>query len=149
VIIDPVAGDSPFFTDIDECRRLVNVAISRAQARVILLLSQEDCRNPVLADLWRRIDPGRFPGVPASNQRATRTAAFDPDEAVDICTLVGHPDFPRSAMNRVVYIKDIVGRITKVDGKSKFTVTTMQPKKDRVFVSSDVKAACGKKSHAL
>ena len=50
VIFDPVQGDSEFLTG-PEADRLVNVAISRAQARLILLLSPVDRNHPKLSQV--------------------------------------------------------------------------------------------------
>jgi DNA replication ATP-dependent helicase Dna2 len=49
VILDPVKGYSRFLTDPQNGVRLVNVAISRAQACFILLASTGDLRHPLLA----------------------------------------------------------------------------------------------------
>jgi superfamily I DNA and/or RNA helicase len=47
VIFDPVKGNSRFLTDPDG-PRLLNVAISRAQACFVLLASTGDLKHPVL-----------------------------------------------------------------------------------------------------
>ena len=48
VFFDPVLGRSAFLRG-QAGARLINVACSRAQARLVLLLSAEDCKNPLLA----------------------------------------------------------------------------------------------------
>ena len=46
VIFDPVKGDCEWLMS-EEGERLINVAISRAQARLIVTLSKGDRRNPL------------------------------------------------------------------------------------------------------
>jgi hypothetical protein len=53
VIFDPVAGKSRFLNG-DEGKRLINVAISRTQARLVVLLSNDDLENPILAFIGRQ-----------------------------------------------------------------------------------------------
>jgi len=55
VIFDPVKGDSKFLRT-EEAERLVNVAISRAKARFIVLLSAGDRRNPLLSRIGEIIE---------------------------------------------------------------------------------------------
>ncbi len=55
VIFDPVDGSSAFLRT-EAARRLVNVALSRAQARLILLLSDDDRRNPLFAEVAGTIE---------------------------------------------------------------------------------------------
>lgn len=55
VIFDPVDGQNPFLTT-DEAHRLINVALSRAQARLILLLSRGDRANPILDQIAQLIE---------------------------------------------------------------------------------------------
>jgi len=50
VIFDPVAGDQEFLRN-EEGKRLINVALSRAQAKIILFLSQQDLHNPVFSQI--------------------------------------------------------------------------------------------------
>jgi DNA replication ATP-dependent helicase Dna2 len=52
IIFDPVRGDSWFLRKPDTGPRLINVAISRAQGCLVLLLSQGDREHPILASLY-------------------------------------------------------------------------------------------------
>ena len=64
VIFDPVQTSSRFLgDDLSLSRRLVNVALSRAKARVFLLASSNDLRHPVIASIAREI--GRLPETTA------------------------------------------------------------------------------------
>jgi len=60
VIFDPVQTSSRFLgEDLSLSRRLVNVALSRAKARMFLFASESDLRHPVVASIAREI--GRLP----------------------------------------------------------------------------------------
>jgi hypothetical protein len=60
VIFDPVQTQSRFLgDDLSLSRRLVNVALSRAKARVLMLASGSDLRHPVIASIAREM--GRLP----------------------------------------------------------------------------------------
>jgi DNA replication ATP-dependent helicase Dna2 len=60
VIFDPVQTSSRFLgDDLSLSRRLVNVALSRAKARVLLFASSSDLRHPVIASIAREM--GRLP----------------------------------------------------------------------------------------
>jgi len=60
VIFDPVQTQSRFLgDDLSLSRRLVNVALSRAQARVLLFASASDLRHPVIAAIAREM--GQLP----------------------------------------------------------------------------------------
>lgn len=47
VLFDPVRGDTPFLNS-DDGFRIINVAISRAKARLVITLSRGDRQNPIL-----------------------------------------------------------------------------------------------------
>ena len=51
IIFDPVKGDSWFLRKPDTGPRLINVAVSRAQGCLVLLLSRGDRKHPILASL--------------------------------------------------------------------------------------------------
>ncbi len=51
VIFDPVAADNPFLNNDDLGPRLINVAVSRAKARIILFASPENRRNPFISQI--------------------------------------------------------------------------------------------------
>jgi len=50
VIFDPVRADDEFLMN-KVGRQLINVAFSRAQAKLIVMLSEEDLKNPILAQM--------------------------------------------------------------------------------------------------
>jgi hypothetical protein len=51
VIFDPVSADNRFMNNEDLGPRLINVAVSRAKARVVLFASPENRRNPYIAQI--------------------------------------------------------------------------------------------------
>jgi hypothetical protein len=55
VIFDPVDGSSAFLREYD-ARCLVNVALSRAKARLIILLSSSDRLNPLFDEVARTVE---------------------------------------------------------------------------------------------
>ena len=101
VLFDPVDGAQPFLRT-EEARRLVNVALSRAQAKVVLLLSAADAVNPLLAPIVQRL-----------------RLAGDAREAVALLALAVQPDFPANALGRRVQAGRHVGEVTRVspDGR--------------------------------
>lgn len=96
VVLDPVHGQSPFLLT-DDARRLVNVAISRAQARLLLTLSPTDCTNPTLRQIAELIG--------FSRNRTSHRAA-DPAELA-----IRDPEFPRAFLGKLIRIADTVGRL--------------------------------------
>lgn len=61
VIFDAVKGNSPFLMNPKVGRRLLNVAISRAQACFVLLASNEDLKHPLLSTIADYIRNGAAP----------------------------------------------------------------------------------------
>ena len=100
VVFDPVDGANPFLAT-GEARRLVNVALSRAQGKVVLVMSPADRDSPVLGRLWHRDRLRRENGA-----------------AVPIAQLLGLHDFPASAVGRIASIGRHVGEVcgTNRDG---------------------------------
>jgi hypothetical protein len=58
VVFDPVDGSSKFLRG-DEAERIVNVAISRAKARFVILLSAGDRRNPLFSRIGEMIEQAK------------------------------------------------------------------------------------------
>jgi len=90
VLFDPADGAQPFL-QTEEAQRLVNVALSRAQAKVIVYLSPVDATNPLLAPIVQRM-----------------RLAGDVREAVPLLALARHAEFPANALGRRV----VAGRHT-------------------------------------
>jgi hypothetical protein len=110
------------FLQTEESRRLVNVAISRAQARLLLLLSTEDLANPLFRQLAHVINPETAP------------AGFVP-----IATFAGEAGFPNNAVGKDVEIGDYRGRVTQIlQGGAKFEFVDVLTGTTRTFLTSVV-----------
>lgn len=100
VIFDPVVGDNNFLKT-EDAPRLINVAISRAQARLVIVLSASDRNNPLFDQIANVIE----------NTEHSKTA-------ITISELVSDPEFPRNALNKVVQIKNKIGRCVEISEES-------------------------------
>jgi DNA replication ATP-dependent helicase Dna2 len=127
VIFDPVSGDSGFLTSEEIGRRLINVALSRAMARLVIVASPADLRNQWLRDIAKRISAVPKPTI-------IRPARPRVPHARDVVFQNG---FPERWLNRVVRfgqpVDKIVGEIVRLtkDGfevrdLDTFTVHTMR-----------------------
>ncbi|WP_343633809.1 ATP-binding protein, partial [Roseateles sp.] len=101
VFFDPADGTQAFL-QTEEARRLLNVALSRAQAKVVIYLSSADLTNPVLAPIVHRM----------------RLAA-DPREPTPLIQLAKAPDFPFNAKGLRVVAGRLVGEVHRIapDGR--------------------------------
>ncbi len=101
VIFDPALGSNDFLKT-EEARRLINVAMSRAQAKLVMILSPGDLDNPMFA------------------QVAHRDRLSDDDrEAISIEALLARDDFSRCALNQRVALGRHTGEVSRIsaDGK--------------------------------
>jgi DNA replication ATP-dependent helicase Dna2 len=96
VLFDPADGAQPFLHG-EEAQRLLNVALSRAQAKLVLFVSAADAAGPLLAPLVHKL----------------RLAADD-RTAVPLQALAGHPDFPANAVGRRVTAGRHSGEVARV-----------------------------------
>lgn len=122
IVFDPVDGTSSFLLG-DEARRLVNVAMSRAEARLVVMLSEADRQNPLFADKCFDLPsspPGvRPPGSPSGSAEgdrrtpapAARQSGFEPVESY-----LKRSDFPRCLRGLKIRYKDFAGTVTDVSG---------------------------------
>lgn len=96
VVFDPVDGSNRFLLT-EDARRLINVALSRAQAKIVLLLSQSDRDNPVFGKIWNMV-----------------RLSSDERPITPITELVSQPGFPINVVGRRVAIGDHVGEVSRV-----------------------------------
>ena len=96
VFFDPADGTQPFLRT-DEARRLLNVALSRAQAKVVIYLSPADLTNEVLAPIVQRL-----------------RLAGDAREAVPLLTLARAADFPFNARGRWIAAGRLIGEVDRI-----------------------------------
>lgn len=106
VIFDPVDGGSKFLNS-EEAKRLINVAFSRAKAKLIVLLSANDLKNPIFSRLNNivNLDAGRGTETP-------------------IADFIERPDFPKNAVGHRVSINTIVGIVTSISKDDQFLILT-------------------------
>ena len=96
VFFDPADGTQPFLRT-DEARRLLNVALSRAQAKVVIYLSPADLTNEVLAPIVQRL-----------------RLAGDAREAVPLSTLARAADFPFNTRGLRIAAGRLVGEVDRI-----------------------------------
>jgi len=96
VFFDPADGTQPFLKT-DEARRLLNVALSRAQAKVVICLSSADLTNEVLAPIVQRM-----------------RLAGDPREALPLLSLAKAPDFPFNTKGRRIAAGRLIGEVDRI-----------------------------------
>jgi hypothetical protein len=123
VIFDPVQGDSPFLKNEDTGPRLINVAISRAKARLIIVLSPGDRRSPLLEQIYRAV-------------QGPKTA----ENAIPISIFIKQPGFPSNAIGKLVKIGPFVGIVSEVlDVGAKFKLHDSLNGAVKVFSTQAVK----------
>lgn len=98
VLFDPADGAQPFLQG-EEAQRLLNVALSRAQAKLVLFVSPADAAGGFLGPLVRKL----------------RLAA-DPRAATPLEALARLPGFPASAVGRRVTAGRHAGELVRASG---------------------------------
>jgi len=101
VLFDPADGAQPFLQG-EEAQRLLNVALSRAQAKLVLFISPADAAGALLAPLVQRL-----------------RLAGDTREAEPLLALAREPGFPANALGRRVSAGRHVGEVVRLspDGR--------------------------------
>lgn len=103
IVFDPVVGNNPFLKTPD-APRLVNVALSRAKARLVLCLSPDDFKNPLIAKVVHAID-------------RQQSSSCRPIEEFSRCS-----DFPDNALGQLVKINSLVGRVIGTTSHNKLPI---------------------------
>ena len=101
VLFDPADGAQPFLHG-EAAQRLLNVALSRAQAKLVLFVSGADAASPLLAPLMQRL-----------------RLAGDDRPVTPLLALAGSPGFPANALGRRVSAGRHEGEVARVsaDGR--------------------------------
>ncbi len=101
VLFDPADGAQPFLHG-EAAQRLLNVALSRAQAKLVLFVSAADAASPLLAPLVRRL-----------------RLAGDARPVTPLLTLAREPGFPANALGRRVSAGRHEGEVVRLspDGR--------------------------------
>jgi len=100
LLFDPADGSQPFL-QTEEAQRLINVALSRAQAKVIVYLSPADASNPWLAAIEQRL-----------------RLAGDAREVTPLLELARQPNFPANALGRRVSAGRHTGEVSHLSPDS-------------------------------
>jgi len=113
VVFDPVDGTNDFLLGA-EGRRLINVALSRAEARLVLMLAQADRQNPLFAH--PAFGPVATPGKPSDLRSSDPNGSKKPTAAAaePIESYLKNPSFPRCLKGKRIKYKNIVGIVTEV-----------------------------------
>jgi DNA replication ATP-dependent helicase Dna2 len=101
IIFDPVHGDCDFLKD-EQAPRLLNVALSRAKARLVILLSEKDKENPWLAQIDSLVNGGTEPSINLVGR--------------PICELIKDPRFPTSCVGQVITFRKLTAKVIGADG---------------------------------
>ncbi len=101
MFFNPVDGDSKFLRT-DDARRLVNVAVSRAKARLVVCLSKGDRKNPLFGQLAALIDKEDGAALP---------------EGRSIEKLVGLYDFPKCCVGVTIRTRSLVGKVLRLENQ--------------------------------
>lgn len=96
VIFDPVHASTSFLNNHDLGPRLMNVALSRAKARLFVIASKENLLNPVIEQI--------------ANILAADITAGD---AQSLLKLALKPNFPQCALKKIVFVKKANGAIIR------------------------------------
>jgi hypothetical protein len=102
VLFDPADGAQPFLHG-EEAQRLLNVGLSRAQAKLVLFVSPADAASPLLAPLMQRL-----------------RLAGDTRAATPLLALARQPDFPANTVGQRVSAGRHEGEVARLsaDGQS-------------------------------
>ena len=121
VLFDPVLGASGFLLK-EVAPRLINVAISRAMARLVLFLSAGDRTNPLLGQLATVIEN--------NNLKST---------AVPAVNFVERPNFPSCLLHQVVQIGRTIGRVVALpDQGEKIEIVCFNTGRCTKFLTSKI-----------
>lgn len=121
VIFDPAQGGNDFLRT-EDARRLLNVAISRAKARLMMTLSPGDRENPLFDQIVRVVEIAHLRG-----------------DAEPISHYAAKPDFPHCCIGKIVHLPNATGQVTEVleEGK-KFQLMDFRTGETRVYLTSFV-----------
>jgi hypothetical protein len=116
VLFDPVDGAQPFL-QTEGAQRLVNVALSRAQAKVVVYLSPTDAASPLLAPIVQRL-----------------RLAGDTREALPLQQLARQPGFPANALGQRVTAGRHTGEVTRLSAdRRQFWLTNERTGAEQLF----------------
>lgn len=136
VLFDPVNGDDNFLHGRDEyekksAKRLINVALSRAQAQLIIPLSERDRKNPLFDQIYR-----------LARHRPRSTDSFQ-----SIRDFIGKPGFPEVLVGKKIRFHDCTGQVLRLEPHSKYktwvVINDLEAGKERQFDLEQLLVAIG------
>jgi DNA replication ATP-dependent helicase Dna2 len=127
IIFDSVLASTEFLNNDDNGPRLLNVALSRAQARLILVVSRGDLQNRWLRRVANLIDNRNSAG----------------DDAIAIDAVIFEKDFPLGQTDTVVRYCDIVGKVQPAPTADAFCIMDFRTGQSRTFKIDVVRRQCG------
>lgn len=112
VIFDPVKANHNFL-DNDNGKRLINVALSRAKARLIILSREGDENNDI------------FKHILNFNTITNEKIKFKnvKREIFEIANLILNVDFPENCLNKTINFETRIGKVIRIDQKGKKEAT--------------------------
>ena len=123
VIFDPVDGNNKFL-QTEDARRLVNVALSRAQARLVVVLSAGDRQNPLFEQIATVIE--RRGAVQVATTGNELTPFFN---------------FPADALGQTIRINSTIGEVVElIQAGKKFRLRDFQTGEIKTFVTEFVRS---------
>jgi len=126
IIFDAVLANGKFLDNDENGPRLLDVALSRAQARLVIVASHGDLKNRWL----RRI----------ANVIGSRDGAGD--DAVAIEAIIFETDFPLGQTDAVVRYRDIVGKVQPASSPEAFCIMDFRTGQTRTFKIDVVRRQC-------
>jgi len=126
IIFDAVLASSKFLDNDENGPRLLDVALSRAQARLVIVASHGDLQNRWL----RRI----------ANVIGGRNGAGD--DALAIEAVIFKKDFPLGQTGLIVRYRDIVGEVQPAPTSDSFCIMDFRTGQTRSFKIDVVRALC-------
>jgi len=123
VIFDPVIANNDFLRDPEIGPRLINVAVSRAMARLVVVVSVGDRNNEWIGRIANVIESGPT------------------DQAIQLGSIVFDTRFPGAFVGTVVRYNNIVARIERDVGDA-FEVLDCKTGKTRTFKTAFVRENC-------
>lgn len=112
VIFDPVKADHNFLMN-DNGNRLINVALSRAKARLIILTREGDENNPIFKHILN------LNSLTKENKKFNNVQ----QEIFNIGELIKNETFPENCLDKIINFENSVSKVIKIENKGKREAT--------------------------
>jgi DNA replication ATP-dependent helicase Dna2 len=121
VIFDPADGNSKFL-QAESGKQLINVAISRAKACLILLLSESDRQNAIFRQIVNMTELSGIQEAPIPFEE-----------------IINKPSFPNDFVGKLVHFPGCTGKLIGLHGTSKIKVLDIVSGREKMFNLSSVR----------